>query len=276
MTMIELDFEVITRPVPRASGRYVVDVPDGWQQGRGAFGGLVIAALVRAIEHAAASPDRSLRTLTATLPGATLVGAAEIEVELVRVGSGQTTAAARLTQHGELMAMVTAVLAKARAPDAESFTALPAPAMRDSDDMPVIPSRPPFPTFTRHVEYRSDGPFPLAGGSEALAAGWVRFQRPFAVGQPGAAMTPGAYLAALIDAWWPANLARMRSFRPMATVGFGLQICQSPAPLDAGVPLAYRGRSVSQHEGWMVEERELWHPDGRLLALNQQAIAIIR
>jgi len=279
MTDPDLDFEAVTRPVATAPGRYTLEVPDGWQQGRGAFGGLVIGALVRAIEHAAANPDRSLRTLMAALPGATGVGPAAIEVELLRVGSGQTTASARLLQGGELMASATAVLARARAWDAEALTALAPPALRPWTEVAAIPSRPPFPTFTRHLEYRSDGPFPLSGG-EAVAQGWVRFCRPFAVGADAASrsatMSAGACLSALIDAWWPANLARMRELRPMATVGFSVQLAQGSIDLDPGTPLAFAGRTLSQREGWAIEARELWHPDGRLLAVNQQTIAIIR
>lgn len=279
MTDPDLDFEAVTRPVATATGHYTLEVPDGWQQGRGAFGGLVVCALVRAIEHAAASPDRSLRTLMAALPGATGVGPAAIEVELLRVGSGQTTASARLLQGGELMASATAVLARARGADAEALTALAPPLLRPWTEVAAIPSRPPFPTFTRHLEYRSDGPFPLAGG-EAVAQGWVRFGRPFEVGAsaPGgpAAMSAGAWLSALIDAWWPASLARMRSMRPMATVGFSVQLAQGSPDLHPSTPVAFVGRTLSQQEGWAIEARELWHPDGRLLALNQQTIAIIK
>ena len=35
----------------RGGGRFVGEIPDGWQQGRGAFGGLVLATLLRAIER---------------------------------------------------------------------------------------------------------------------------------------------------------------------------------------------------------------------------------
>lgn len=276
MNDADRDFEAITRPIPVGAGRYTLDVPDGWQQGRGAFGGLVIGALVRAIEDFAASPDRPLRTLMAVLGGATGVGPAAIEVELLRGGSGQTTAAARLLQGGEVMASLTAVLARARAPDAEAFGALEPPRLQPWVKVSAIPSRPPFPTFTRHLEYRSDGPFPLSGGA-AVAQGWVRFARPFALGTGAPhVMSSGAWLAALIDAWWPANLTRLRAVRPMATVGFSLQVVHGAVDLDASTPLAFVGRTLSQQEGWAIEARELWHPDGRLLALNQQTIAIIK
>ena len=60
--------------------RWEWSVPDGWQQGRGAFGGLVIAALARALEAHVGDPERTLRSLTAVLPGATLAGPAMASV----------------------------------------------------------------------------------------------------------------------------------------------------------------------------------------------------
>src|SRR5437879_5846273 len=80
------------------AGVFRFDVPEGWQQGRGAFGGLVVAALARALEAFEPAPDRPLRTLNAELCGPALPGPSEIRVEAIRRGSGVTTLAARLVQ----------------------------------------------------------------------------------------------------------------------------------------------------------------------------------
>ncbi|MCV4861587.1 thioesterase family protein, partial [Escherichia coli] len=53
-------------------------VHEGWRQGRGAFGGLTIAAAIRAIEERVADPRREVRSVTAELPAATLPGEAMI------------------------------------------------------------------------------------------------------------------------------------------------------------------------------------------------------
>jgi hypothetical protein len=46
--------------------------------------------------------------------------------------------------------------------------------------------------------------------------------------------------------------------------------------LDPEAPFSFRSRAVAEAEGYTVEMRELWGEDGRLVALNQQTIAIIR
>src|SRR5262245_49584310 len=106
------DFTSLTTPIPVEHGRFRVLVPDGWQQGRGAFGGFVVAMLVRAVERFAGDPARTLRSLTAELCGPTLPGEAELQVEALRVGSGVGTYAVRLRQSGEVQAHAVCVLGK--------------------------------------------------------------------------------------------------------------------------------------------------------------------
>ena len=59
-------------------GRYRTEIPDGWQQGRGAFGGLVMATLVRAVERAEPDEARRLRALTGEIPAPVLPGPAAV------------------------------------------------------------------------------------------------------------------------------------------------------------------------------------------------------
>ncbi len=263
------DLEQATRPRPRAAGVFDVDIPDGWQQGRGAFGGLTIASLVRAIELSAESPDRTLRSLTAELPAPVMVGLAEIHVEPVRIGSGQSTMTARLVQDGEVRAVAVAILARPRAPGAETFCELQRPALRPWQDMPAPLRLPGAPTFTQHFEYRTDGPFPYTSGKEARVQGWIRARNAGALGS-------SAYLAAMADTFWPATFTRAAAPFAVGTVAFTLQVVGTVERLDPAVPLAYRAHVWVQSEGWFVEQRELWSDDGRLLALNQQTFAVIK
>jgi hypothetical protein len=262
------DLTAVTTPTRTADGRYTIDVPDGWQQGRGAFGGLVIANLIRAAEATVAAPDRPLRSLTAAICGPVVTGPADIDVEILRAGSGSTTVAARLVQDGAVQAHGVGILGRSRARDLDW-----APAnvvIASWKDAPVSPIAPPFgPTFAPHFEFRSTGPLPFSGAFTARAAGWIRPRR------PGPARD-AAYLAACIDAYWPCLLARLNEPRPAATVAFSLQITGDPGGLDPDAPLYYEAESPSLHEGYAVELRTLRGADGRLLALNQQTFTVIK
>lgn len=257
-------------PVADGPGQFHLEVPDGWQQGRGAFGGLVLAAMVRALE--AAEPDRGrvVRSVNAEIAGPVLPGAARIAVRELRRGSGLSCWTGEMSQGGSGLVHASAVLAKARNTDAPRLhVAPPAPApWREIDPLP-LDGAPFVPVFTKHVEFRTTGPLPFSGGSEPTTAGWVRFKEaPASLG--------AAEIVALADTFWPASLTTQTTPRPMATVAFALQYFPPQTPLDPSEPVYYRARVLADQDGYLMEQRELWSTGMALLALNEQTIAWIR
>ena len=240
-----------------------LEVPAGWRQGRGAYGGLVIAALIRAIEERVAEPGRRLRSLTAELPSPVDAGGAQIAVEILRRGKAVTTARAALVQGGEVRAHAVAVLAADR-PGAPAWNVMSPPELPAWDALPEMPTGGPFPEFASHFAYRvASGP-PGLGGAP-VTTGWIQPRAP-------GTRRDAAYVAALADAWYPAVLAQVREMRPMATIAYTLDVFALPG--DG--PVQYRGTAPAGAGGYFVENRELWSAGGTLLALNQQTFAIIR
>ena len=240
-----------------------LDVPAGWRQGRGAYGGLVVAALIRAIEERVGEPGRKLRSLTAELPAPVDAGPAQLAVEILRRGNAVTTARAALVQAGELRAHAVAVLAADR-PGAPAWNAMTPPELPAWDDLPEVPAGAPFPEFASHFAYRIASGAPGQGGAPATT-GWLA---PRAPGEKRDA----AYLAALVDAWYPAALVQLREMRPMATIAYTLDVFALPG--DG--PVRYRAAAPAGAGGYFAETRELWSASGELLALNHQTFAIIR
>jgi hypothetical protein len=272
---------------PLSATQYRALVPDGWQQGRAAFGGLVLGTLLRAIEHAesnttatAAQPSlaRATRTLTGDLCGPVLPGPVDITVHVLRRGNNQSNLFAELTQQGgAVLATANAVLSTARLSSTADARAIPAfvppspPPTAPWRDQPPSPIAPPVgPVFTQHYEYRptTGGPTGFAATGEAFAEGWIRER----------AVLPALDAPALIgrlDAWWPALFALDGAPRPVATISFAAQILVDPASLPPDEPLRHRARLAALHDGFFVELRELWRGD-RIVALNQQTFAILR
>ncbi|HET6585491.1 MAG TPA: thioesterase family protein, partial [Nannocystaceae bacterium] len=235
----------------------------------GAFGGIVLGALVRAIEACEPEPERRLRSIAAELVGPVVVGTADIEVVELRRGHGVSTFEALLRQAGEVLARATVVLGKRRDIDRE-WSPTDREPLTPWSDVPAVPVGLPFvPEFSQHFEYRVTGPMPFAGGSEPVAAGWIRARAP---GPTIAA----AELVALADAWWPAAFSIEASKRPIATVAFTLQSLLGDRELPGDRPLHHRARAVVSHDGFFVEHRELWTEAGELVALNQQTFVWIR
>jgi len=265
----DTSFERALHLHPVEDGCYRTEIPDGWQQGRGAFGGLVMAVLVRAIEHAEPDTARQLRALTGEIPAPVLPGSAVVRVEVLRRGARVTTVRALLMQHGKVLAQATGVLGAARE-DVPSRHTIEVPAMRPWHEVEPIPFVPGLmPTFSRHMEMRNLGAIPFQGDNVQRTEGWIR---------PRAAMGPrgAAWLAAMVDVWWPCALVTFHAPRPTATITYTLECVGDFEGLDADAPVYHRAHSPIVRDGYAVEFRELWGSDGRLLALNQQTFVIIQ
>jgi Thioesterase-like superfamily len=246
-------------------GRATIDVPDRWQQGRGAFGGLVTGIAIRALEHVA--PDRPLRSLTAELCGPLQPGPTDVVVETLRAGNAVTTAAVRLVQHGEVQAHAVGVLGKHRLDATATLIARPANLARSWHDVPITPLAAFAPTFAEHAEMRVLGPLPFTGAREPKLEAWIRWNR-------ACTRCDAAFLAACCDSYWPARYSIEPAPRPMATIAFTFQPLAMPASTDE--PIFYRAAMLAEDAGYCVEQRELWSAAGQLLALNQQTFVIIK
>lgn len=258
----------VSTPKPDGA-QFTLDVPAGWRQGRGAYGGLTIGALIRAIEARAADPSRRVRSVTAELPAPLEVGPSNITVDVLRVGNSVTTARAAIAQGGEVRGHAVAVLAATRVGEGPTaWTDLKAPAVTPWRELEPVPMSPATPEFAAHFDYRLVEGVPLSKG-DARVVGWVRPRDRSGVRDAG-------YLAAVIDAWWPAALVRFDAWRPIATIAFTLEIVGTVAGLDPESPLLYRGTVPYCADGYFVETRELWGEDGRLVAINHQTFAIIK
>lgn len=269
MSETSSDLSTILEPHPRTEGSFDFEIPPGWAQGRGAFGGLVLGGMLRAIERSETDAERHLRSISGELAGPVLVGAAAVTTHAVRRGNGVSTWTATLGQGEGSLAVATVVLAKRRDIADRSWAPQmqPAPAWRDCTPMPA--QLPFVPEFAQHLEYRPFGAMPFSGATEPVSAGWIR---------PRAASRGigAAELVALADAWWPAAFSIENAPRPIATVAFTMQCLLGGRVLPADVPLLHRARVVAASEGYFVEMRELWTEGGELVALNQQTFVWIR
>lgn len=264
-------FENATAVVERSRDptrvRFSATVPDGWQQGAGAFGGIILGALARAMDLAQADAARRLRSLQGEIPVPVQPGAVDIEVELLRSGKSVTFADARMSANGELLARASAVFGAPR-PMPVPVSA-PAPEAVDPFTLEVFEAPPPFaPVFTSHYEYRLMPPFPLSQSDEARAEGYLR-------ARVAPARLDGPHLIGLLDAWIPALFTKLDAPRPTSTVSFMAELVEDPATIDPKVPLRYHASVRAAAEGYCVELRELWS-GSTLVALNQQLFAVIR
>jgi hypothetical protein len=263
------DFQQATAIRPTGPGTFEATVPDGWQQGRGAFGGLVYGLLARAIGAEVGDPARRLQTLAGDIAGPVLPGPTTLRVEVLRRGSKQSNAQARLIQGGDVLAVASAVLATPREVQIPRFGAVEPPDRADWDQLPVLDFGPPVgPAFARAYEYRLAGPAPLGGARDAETAGYIRERTV-------PARRDAASVIALLDAWWPTLWSMVTEPRPVATTSFLAELLVDPAKLDPAERLFHDARMAGTADGFFVELRALWSGD-TCVAMNQQTFAILR
>ncbi|MDX2015501.1 MAG: thioesterase family protein [Myxococcaceae bacterium] len=249
-------------------GLDVLDVAQGFGQGKATFGGLVVGACVRSLEARVTDPARRLRTVSAQLLGAPQPGEALLRIRLLRSSATVTTLAADLEQNGTVMTHVVGVFASDRPVDLEWNTLRPPPAPPWRDVEPMDPDNPFAPEFTKQFEFRPVGAVPYSGSSDD-PFGYIRPRVP-------CARRDAAYVACLVDAWWLAALCRFDSMRPAATMTYTAELHTPVSELPGDEPWLHVGRGLVSRHGYSVETRELWSTDGRLVATGTQVVTIIK
>lgn len=248
-------------------------VPAGWEQGRGAWGGLIAGGVARAVAACEPATGRAVRSMSVHLAGPLVAGRATVQVEALRQGTGMSTWSAVVRDgRAALCAHAVAISGSGRAHDLSeaeaSWGTAAAPALPPWRDVSPLPTGSPlFPVFTQHVELRAVAGVPGAQ-QEARATGYVRFgnQGPW----------DEAQLYAIVDAWYPTVLVALPQMRPVATVAYSAHLLIDPATVPAGEPLAYESFLVKAADGYTTEVRRLWTLDGRLAVDNHQSILVIR
>lgn len=261
-------FERATAIWPAEPGVFHAAVPEGWRQGRGAFGGVVIGMLTRAILASESEPARRLRSLTANLCAPALPGPAEIVVSVLRRGVSMTFLDARLMQGDAVVAQASAALASARELAPARITA-PSPARPPRSDVVPLALNDVFhaPEFTTHFEYRCTGALPIGEGVEPVTHGYIRERE-------APSVVDEAVIVGLLDAWWPTTRSIDGTGRAVATAGYTMQLLTDPRELSPEEPLFYRGVGAASADNYFVEMRELWSGD-RVVAMNQQTFALL-
>ena len=246
----------------------VLTVPVGFGQGKATFGGLVVGACVRSMQARVGDEKRLLRSVSAQLIGAPAPGEVTIRVRLLRASLTVSTFTADLEQNGLVMTHVVGVFASDRRVDLAWQTLTPpvAPPWRDVEALDMNNGF--APEFTKHFEFRSIGPVPFSGSTEA-SLGYVRPVVPCQV-------RDGAWLSCLVDVWWLACLPRMEDLRPAATLTLNAEFHASLDGLDPEAPLLHHGESHVLRHGYSQESRALWGVDGRLVVTATELVTIIK
>lgn len=251
---------------PEAPGRWKGGFTRPWFQGRGAYGGLVAAVLLRGMTEVVGDALRAVRTLTVHFCAPAVEGESTLHAERVRAGFTVSHATARIVQGEQTVALASATFAAGRH-DATAYCDLVAPSLPAPAEVAPVPDGVGMPAFADFFEFRfAPEAVPFASSEVARLAGYIRPRAPL---QLDPMLTVG-----LIDAFPPAAFARLDGPRGAASVDFRVQFF-SPSDAADDTAWALDLRSRWARDGLTDETATLWSPSGRLIARCDQLIALL-
>lgn len=211
-----------------------------------------------------------MRTISVQMVAPAVVGPHLIETRIIRGGSAMSTWSALLsTSAGDVVASMVAITGGARQAvrihDGSEWGTMVAPDVPPADSVQSVPSGPPLPVFTRHLDMRPVSGLPFTG-EPAACVGWLRLRE-----EP---TSSAAALLALVDAWWPASLPMLAEMPRVSTVNFTANLLVDPATVPAGDSLLHHSLVTAATDGFASEHRRLWTADGRLAVDNLQMMVV--
>jgi len=260
-------FDVDTAVERVGDGLFRAHIDRKWWVLRGPNGGYVAAILQRAMTEAVADERRAARSLTVHFLVPPDAGQVDVHTRIERKGRSLTSTSARLMQGDQLIA--TAVGAFSTGRNAIEYSELEMPAVPPPQDVPSR-SMDDAPAHAGMFDWRpAIGQADFSAGDHALTGGWFRLREP--------QLADPVVLASYADGWFPALFFRTREPVGVPTIDFTVHF-RAALPLPAARPEDFYlvvFRAPVSHDGFVVEDGEIWSPDGQLVAQARQLAVVL-
>ncbi|MBV1775057.1 thioesterase family protein [Burkholderiaceae bacterium DAT-1] len=258
--------DVLQSLTANGDGRFTATTDASWAQGRALFGGLQAALAMKAIRtHLPDAPP--VWSLQTTFIAPIAPGEVEITVDVLRTGRAASQVEVRLLSEGKPACLVIALLGIER--DSAVQVAAPrAPETKPVDAAPSLPFIPGIvPEFTRHYEYRwVDGSLPFSGGKQPSNQIYVRPR--------DAGDVDELAIIAMADAIPPVGLSLMKGPSPASSMTWALEFVQHPAAFPQDGWWLFDAEAISARDGYSSQTASIYAPDGTLVALSRQLVAL--
>ena len=254
-----------------AKTQNTVTIGPDWGQGRTLFGGLTAALAFSKIRQGVDS-ERSLRSLSVNFSGQSLSDTPfTIHEQQLSGGKSISQVNGQIIQNDRIVTQVCACFGLARASEINvDFPKAELPKLGTHQKLGYFKGL--SPEFVQYFEFEyCQGQLPFTNSPQNELAGWVRFK------DEGSAFTE-EHLIALIDAWPPTVIQKLKRFSPCATVSWNLEITQPLSLLEnelqPGEWIYYDSTIKQAHQGYAHSEAKVYRADGTLLALSRQLVAV--
>lgn len=244
------------------------DIDRTWWGGLGPHGGYLGALIQRALRDTVDDGARPARSLMLHFLAPPTEGTVRVTTQVERTGRSLTAVSARLEQDGDTKITAFGTFSAAR--ESTNFSDLRMPEAPPPASLPRMTVVPSAPDFLKHFDYRfALGPMPFSGASTAVAGAWMRAEQPRPLDD--------VFATFLVDACVPPIFARMDGPVPVPTVDLAIHFAQA-LPRPHGRPEDFTlgvFRSEAAHDGFILEDGELWSEDGELLVRSRQLALLL-
>lgn len=242
------------------------EIPAIWtNDGRAAFGGLIAAIGVRALDSIA--PEGCpLRQVSIHHHGPIAPGAMKARATLLDRSRLVASGEAHLMQEDRRCVTLSAtfVRPRGRALELGEQIARPPGSPDDVELLPFVESA--MPVFAQLFEYKwTEGNLPFSGADEAGFAGWCRHKTD--------AVAAREAVVALLDAWPPAVYPILDAPTQARTLSWTIHFISEPEWVP-GEWLYFRSHATVARDGLATTTGTLQKSDGALLATMKQLIAV--
>jgi len=246
------------------AGSFSAETSEDWGQGRTLFGGVQALLAVRAMRCLV--PDAPpLWSLQSTFVAPIAPGRVRLQAQVLRQGRSALQIEARLMDVEQTAMVAVGVFGEARDSTVRVEPPPSRPVPQEGTELPFIPGV--TPNFTQHYAYRwADGGLPFTGSTEPGTRIHLR--------QRDDGFIDEAQLIALADSVPPPALSLLDKPTPASTLSWSLEFVRHLPPqpaehwwrMDAGI--------VAARDGYSSQDAHLFGPDGQLVALSRQVVAV--
>lgn len=245
-----------------------LEFPQSWCQGRTAFGGLSAALMLQNMKYQL-KDTRRLLSMSVNFIGPLFSQAPfSIDTQILRQGKNATQMTSTITQNEQVCLVSQACFGQPRpskvvVPSHHTFSLAPA------NPLQVIPHHENItPAFFQHIDLNlQNGDMPFTHSKNSTLGGWMKFKE-----QPTSSITD-VHLLALADAWPPTLLQMASSPSPASSMSWYIEFLKD-VHLDSKDWLGFEAKTHHSSCGYGMEDANIYSPDGNLLAMSRQTVAI--
>ena len=252
-------------------GQQDVTLDSTWGQGRTTFGGMSAALILKQLNDQAADAGL-LRSVNIAFCGPLFTDqSCSVSSQMIRGGKSITHLQGQIVQDGKVATLVNACYGRERSSDVH-VGHQPVNILKPEEGQKLPFLKGITPEFVRHIDFiYHDGQFPFTNSKVNHIHGMMRFSdHPREIREE--------HLIALIDAWPPTVLQKLKTPAPCASVTWNLElvtpISQLDKPISGDDYLIYEAEIRQAHDGYAHTEARIATQNGVLLALSRQLIAI--